>query len=102
MNRKEFIKLSACAAAACAWEWDGKAATAGDEIVKHDAPERNRRPYTGVDWKNALQIRTTTHGHCERQNMLDAYMKRGLRKMLRCNCSISAALVTLQRPLPVM
>ena len=77
MNRKEFIKLSACAAAACAWEWDGKAATAGDEIIKHDAPERNRRPYKGVDWSNAIQIRTTTHGHCEGQNMFDAYMKRG-------------------------
>ena len=77
MNRKEFIKLSACAAAACAWEWDGKAASAGEEIIKHDAPPRNRRPYTGVDWASALQIRTTTHGHCEHQGMLDAYMKRG-------------------------
>ena len=77
MTRKEFLRLSACAAAATAWKWDGVSATAGDEIVKHDAPPRNRRPYTGVDWSNAFQIRTTTHGHADNQKMLDAYLKRG-------------------------
>lgn len=45
MNRKEFLRLSACAAAATAWKWDGMAATAGDEIIKHDAPPRNRQPF---------------------------------------------------------
>ena len=77
MTRKEFLRLSACVAAATAWKWDGVSATAGDEIVKHDAPPRNRRPYTGVDWANAFQIRTTTHGHADNQKMLDAYLKRG-------------------------
>ena len=77
MTRKEFLRLSACSAAATAWEWGGVSATAGDEIVKHDAPPRNRRPYTGVDWANAFQIRTTTHGHADNQKMLDAYLKRG-------------------------
>jgi hypothetical protein len=77
MTRKEFLEMSACAAAATAWRWDGVAATAGDEIVKHDAPPRNRRPYAGVDWSRAHQIRTTTHGHCDNQNMLNAYLKRG-------------------------
>ena len=77
MNRKEFLRYAACAAAATAWKWDGIAATAGDEIVKHDAAPRNRRPYTGVDWANAFQIRTTTHGHADNQKMLDAYLKRG-------------------------
>ena len=77
MNRKEFLRYAACAAAATAWKWDGIAATAGDEIVKHDAAPRNRRPYTGVDWANAFQIRTTTHGHADNHKMLDAYLKRG-------------------------
>lgn len=77
MTRKEFLKYSACAAAASAWRWDGLSATAGDEIIRHDAAPRNRRPYAGVDWANAFQIRTTTHGHCDNQKMLDAYLKRG-------------------------
>lgn len=95
MDRKEFLKLSACAAAACAWEWDGKAASAGNEIVRHDAPPRNRRPYTGVDWSNALQIRTTTHGHCDRQSMLDAYMKRGFEFLTVSNYYPSAPRIPL-------
>ena len=77
MTRKEFLKYSACAAAATAWSWDGYSASAGNEIVKHDAAPRNRRPYAGVDWANAFQIRTTTHGHADSQKMLDAYLKRG-------------------------
>ena len=77
MTRKEFLKYSTCAAAAAAWRWDGFSATAGDEIVKHDAAPRNRLPYAGVDWTNALQIRTTTHGHADNQNMINAYLKRG-------------------------
>ena len=77
MTRKEFLKYSACAAAATAWEWDGVAATAGNEIVKHDAAPRNRRPYADVDWANAFQIRTTSHGHADNQKMLNAYLKRG-------------------------
>lgn len=95
MTRKEFLHMSACAAAACAWEWDGKAATAGDEIVKHEAPERNRRPYSGVDWANAHQIRTTTHGHCDNQRMLDAYMKRGFEFLTVSNYYPSAPRIPL-------
>jgi hypothetical protein len=90
MNRKEFLRLSACAAAATAWKWDGMAATAGDEIIKHDAPPRNRRPYSNVDWSSALQIRTTTHGHCEKQRALDAYLKRGFELLTISNYYPSA------------
>lgn len=77
MTRKDFLRYSACAAAAAAWKWDGVAVTAGSDIIKHDAPPLNRRPYTGVDWANAFQIRTTTHGHCDNQSRLDAYLARG-------------------------
>jgi len=90
LGRLDFLKLSACAAAASAWTWDGFAATAGDEIVRHDAPPRNRRPYVGVDWANAFQIRTTSHGHCDNQKMLDAYLKRGFELLTVSNYYPSA------------
>ena len=38
---------------------------------------RNRRPYAGVDWTKAQQIRTTSHGHCVNQKMLDTFLARG-------------------------
>ncbi|MBQ6915899.1 MAG: DUF4091 domain-containing protein [Kiritimatiellae bacterium] len=47
IGRLDFLRLSACAAAAAAWPWDGLSGSAGDEIVRHDAPPRNRRPYGG-------------------------------------------------------
>ncbi len=90
MGRLDFLRLSACATAATAWEWDGFAAEAGEEIVKHDAAPRNRRPYTGVDWANAFRIRTTTHGHCDNQKMLDAYLKRGFELLAVSNYYPSA------------
>jgi len=96
IGRLDFIRLSACAAAAAAWSWDGKAATAGDEIVRHDAPPRNRRPYDGVDWANALQIRTTSHGHCNSQKMLDAYIKRGFEFLTVSNYYPSAPCLPLK------
>ena len=38
---------------------------------------RNPMPYSGIDWSKAHQIKTTTHGHCTNQQMLDVYLKRG-------------------------
>ena len=38
---------------------------------------RNPKPYSGIDWSKAHQIKTTTHGHCTNQHMLDIYLKRG-------------------------
>ena len=49
-----------------------------DSIVKHDALPRNRKPYSGVDWSSALQIKGTTHVHCKTQEELDVLLKRGL------------------------
>ena len=49
-----------------------------DSIAKHDAPPRNRKPYSGVDWSSALQIKGTTHVHCKTQEELDVLLKRGL------------------------
>ena len=34
-------------------------------------------PYSDIDWSKAYQIKTTTHGHCTNQHMLDIYLKRG-------------------------
>lgn len=46
------------------------------------APEspapRNRKPYSGIDWANALQIKGTTHVHCVSQDDLDAILARGI------------------------
>ena len=49
---------------------------AAEEIVKHDAPPRNRHPYKDVDWSTAHQIRGTTHVHCKTQEDLDVILKR--------------------------
>lgn len=75
MNRRQFLALGAAAAALPASA--GADGEQNEEIVKRDAPPRNRRPYRGVDWKKALRIKTTSHGHCINQKYLDAYLKRG-------------------------
>ena len=49
---------------------------AAEDIVKHDAPPRNRHPYKGIDWSTAHQIRGTTHVHCTNQAALDVILKR--------------------------
>ena len=36
---------------------------------------RNRNPYSEIDWSRAVQINTTTHGHCENDAMLACYLK---------------------------
>jgi hypothetical protein len=57
------------------------AATASTALIPSFAAgeknERNRRPYRGIDWSSAKHVRTTTHGHCINQKMLDIYLKRG-------------------------
>lgn len=77
MTRSEFLKSSAFLAAATA----GKGTLADaylprtDGVNKKPAPPRNRRPYKGVDWSKAIQINTTSHGHCLDQSYLDKYIK---------------------------
>ena len=55
----------------------GNLSAATDEIVKRDAPPRNRRPYSGLDWAKVQRVKTTSHGHCMDQMFMDAYLKRG-------------------------
>jgi len=76
MNRREFVILGAAStlmAGAKAFAGGGKEA----DNVKRAAPPRNRRPYAGLDWNSVKAVRTTTHGHCISQKMLDGYLARG-------------------------
>ena len=76
MTRSDFLKSSLMLAASA-----GTGATFADTClsskapVKKPAPPRNRRPYSGIDWSKALQINTTSHGHCINQDFLDKYIK---------------------------
>ena len=78
MDRRDFIKLMAATTAVAA---DGSKLFADDAQKKQEdkmkVPERNRRPYSDVDWEHSLQIHTTSHGHCTSQGMMDGYLKRG-------------------------
>ena len=69
------------------------AAKRNDEIVKHDAPPRNRRPYAGLDWTKVQRVKTTSHGHCTSQKMLDVYLKRGFGMLTMSNYYPSAPYV---------
>jgi len=76
ITRREF----ACFAAAVAAAGNGRAAGRGLPALP-DAPRvppRNRRPYSGVDWSRVIRVKTTSHGHCKNQAMLDKYLERGL------------------------
>ena len=76
MTRSDFLKSSLLLAASA-----GSGASLADAClpakspVKKPAPPRNRRPYSGIDWSKALQINTTSHGHCINQDFLDKYIK---------------------------
>ena len=98
MKRREFIALAATAAAtAHAATGEGRAparpnaggsqlaATAGTAV-----PPRNRRPYADVDWSKVQEVHTTSHGHCENQKMLDAYLDRGFELLTISNYYPSA------------
>ncbi len=70
MNRREFMVAAAGAAVAGAVRAEG---AVGGEA--RSVQGRNRRPYQGVDWTSAIQIRGTTHVHCTKQADLDAVLK---------------------------
>ena len=97
MKRREFIGLAATAAATAA-TGDNAAKMAalpvnpaakmaaphmesrrlgGSATGNAPVPPRNRRPYADVDWSKVQEVHTTSHGHCENQKMLDAYLDRG-------------------------
>lgn len=75
MNRREFM-MSAAAGAVLAGTKVSFAGASGAQIVKRDAPARNRRPYKDLDWTKVLRVKTTSHGHCHDQKMLDIYLKK--------------------------
>ena len=64
-----------------------------DVKAKHDAPPRNRRPYSNVDWGAVKEVHTTSHGHCTSQKMLDGYLDRGLGLITMSNYYPSAPYV---------
>ena len=76
MKRREFMMLGAASALAAklkASSVEKKAAKAR----KPSAPPRNRTPYKGLDWSKVIKVKTTTHGHCLNQDMLNKYLDRG-------------------------
>ena len=91
MNRREFMVMGAAGAVMAG------AKTAFPAIVdakaKHDAPPRNRRPYSGLDWSSVKEVHTTSHGHCTGQKMLDGYLERGLGLITMSNYYPSAPYV---------
>ena len=77
MDRREFIKLMASAAVVAAGNRLFADEPKGNKEAKVNVPERNRRPYSNVDWGHSYQIHTTTHGHCPNQARLNAFLERG-------------------------
>ena len=74
LNRRNFLKTSAAAAAAVGVSAN-IAETKAHASTKSPAP-RNPRPYSNVDWDSAIQIYTTTHGHVTSQSMLNKFLER--------------------------
>ena len=88
MTRREFI--GAAAASGLAAGCRQTAATAADVMNCVPSGERNRRPYAGIDWTSALQIKGTTHVHCTSQADLDVLLKRGIEFLTLSNYYPSA------------
>ncbi len=57
---------------------------------KTKASPRNKTPYAGLDWSTVKEVHTTSHGHCENQKMLDAYLERGFELLTVSNYYPSA------------
>ena len=77
MTRNEFLKSSVMLAAAAGSNVSFAAANQSQsaKVAKKPAPPRNRQPYKGLNWSKAIQINTTSHGHCINQSYLDTYVK---------------------------
>ena len=76
MNRREFLAATA-AAAMGGGVCDTEGRADGVAAVAHDAPGRNRHPYSGLDWGSVHQVKTTSHVHCTKQEDLDVLLRRG-------------------------
>ena len=101
MKRRDFIGLAASAAAtAHSAMGEGRAPArpnaGGSQLAATAVPPRNRRPYADVDWSKALEVHTTSHGHCENQKMLDAYLDRGFELLTISNYYPSAPTMPLK------
>ena len=118
MKRREFIALAATAAAtAHVARGDNAAKMAalpvnpaakmaaphmesrrlgGSATGNAPVPPRNRRPYADVDWSKVQEVHTTSHGHCENQKMLDAYLDRGFEFLTISNYYPSAPTMPLK------
>ena len=94
MTRSDFLKSSLLlAASAGAGASFADACLSAKPPVKKPAPPRNRCPYRGIDWSKAIQINTTSHGHCLNQNFLDKYIKHRFGFMTISNYYPSAPVV---------
>lgn len=68
-------------------------ATVNSVIAGRDRPavaERNRRPYSDIDWATVKEVHTSSHCHCTNQKMLDSYLKRGFEFLTLSNYYPSA------------
>ena len=68
----------------------------GKRLAAAAVPPRNRRPYSDVDWSKIQEVHTTSHGHCENQKMLDAYLDRGFELLTVSNYYPSAPTMPLK------
>ena len=92
MRRREFVAMGVAAGAIAAGTQKAFPAIL-EAKAKHDAPPRNRRPYSDVDWSSVKEVHTTSHGHCTNQGMLDGYLERGLDLITMSNYYPSAPYV---------
>lgn len=83
-SRRQFLAASALAAVAPALP--GCRAP----VRSAAANGRNRRPYAGIDWKTAHQVRGTSHVHCTTAAQLKVLLDRGIRFLTLSNYYPSA------------
>lgn len=85
LNRRDFLKTTATIAAAA-----GMLSGEKQGVASEQSASRVRIPYQNIDWTNALQIHTTTHGHITNQNVLTQYLDRGFEFLTLSNYYPSA------------
>ena len=95
MTRREFVGSATFAGSAALAAVSAGALSAAGAVaaVSRKTPAgkpRNRRPYTGLDWSKVMRVKTTSHGHCKDQSMLDLYLKRGFEFLTMSNYYPSA------------
>ena len=93
MNRRKFMMLGAAGTICAGARMSYASKEVQASVFKRDAPPRNRNPYKGLDWSKVARVKTTSHGHCTSQKMLDVYLKRGFGLMAMSNYYPSAPYV---------